>query len=470
MKKAFIFTLFSLYAVFLVYAQNSSALFISPEDIRLEQDGEKGFENEGGFHLYIRKKPGINSVLLTETTKDPYGQVDNYAYRALEWNAINGDERRMLEGSVLNSRYARYSLIDSTPEPDAEFGEAFHIYIPRTITYGYEWSRHGTIKIDRWTFINIRTFALPYGDYAAEFLDNPFMFDLGTPRKIAAKTPPMPPRESETMPEPTPQITFVEPEQQIVEPVPQIVFVDKFAPEPMSEPASQIAQAESEPEPMPELEPQVIVEEPILTDSYNPVAAKEFGDISDFMIYSKGPESLVEDITRSLEKINPKDKVDVVFVIDTTGSMKDDIEMLRKEWVTALMESVSHFSDIRLGLLLYRDYGSSGYNYKTLPVKFYDFTRNVEDFFINLNSFTIRGTEGGDIPEAVYEALFSAIDFYNWRGDAQRKVILIGDAEPHPSPRGNKKYTKQYITSLAKLKNIEIDAIIVPDEKSERGR
>lgn len=467
MKKAFIYIFIAMYAAFFVCAQNNSSLFISPEDIRLEQEGENGFENEGGFHLYIRKKPGISSVLLTETTKDPYGQVDNYAYRALEWNAINGDERRMLEGAVLNSRYARYSLIDSTPEPDAEFGQAFHIYIPRTITYGYEWSRHGTIHIDRWTFINIRTFALPYGDYAAEFLDNPFMFDLGAPKKIVtekvAEIPPEPRRE----PAPRRELAPVPPVQEIEEPK-----ILDYEP-PRQEPVPQIAMVEPEPEVVfvePEPEPEPEKEVPILTDNYNPVAAKEFNDISDFMIYSKGPESLVEDITRSMEKINPKDKADVVFVIDTTGSMKDDIEMLRSEWLPALVESVSHFSDIRLGLILYRDYGSSGYNYRTLPVKFYDFTRSVEDFFINLNSFTIRGTEGGDIPEAVYEALFSAIDFYNWRGDAQRKVILIGDAEPHPSPRGNKKYTKQYITSLAQLKTIEIDAIILPDEKSERGR
>ena len=51
-----------------------------------------------------------------------------------------------------------------------------------------------------------------------------------------------------------------------------------------------------------------------------------------------------------------------------------------------------------------------------------------------------------------------------------RKIILIGDAEPHPVPRGTGKYTKELVMKLAKQKNIGIDAIITPDEKSKRGR
>lgn len=415
-----------------VYAQPASNLFISPEDVRLEQDDGKGFEGETGFHLYIRKKPGINSVLLTETTRDPAGVESNYAYRALEWNAVNGNERRMLNGNILDSDYSRYSLIDSTTEPDEIFGEAFHIYIPRTITYGYEWTRHGTIEINRWTFINIRAFELPYADYAGGFLDNPFMFDLGTPVVM------------NNSPVDTPEIN--EPEKE-----------DKL---PVVENVEEIAEENSEPE----------KEVPVLTDDYNPEAGRQFNELSDFMIYSKGPETIVNDIMHSISKINPKNNADIVFVIDSTGSMKDDIEMLRKKWVPILIEGLKQFNDVRLGLILYRDYGEAGYNYKRLPVKFFDFTSDTKVFSKNLNNFTILGNEGGDVPEAVYEGLYAALEFYKWRNDAARKIILIGDAEPHPSPRGTGKYTKQLVHDMATKKNIEIDAIIVPDNKSDRGR
>ena len=87
-----------------------------------------------------------------------------------------------------------------------------------------------------------------------------------------------------------------------------------------------------------------------------------------------------------------------------------------------------------------------------------------------MNSFTIRGKEGGDIPEAVYEGLFAALDFYSWDEDAVRKIILVGDAEPHPVPRGTGRYTKKLVEETASKKNVSITAIITPDEKERRGR
>lgn len=422
MKKYLFFIIAAIYSVTGLCSQPAPApvnqnLLISGDDLELVYESGKNFSNVAGYHLYIRKKPGIESVMLTETTKDPSGSRDNYAYRALEYNPVNGDEDRYLNGKRLESKYGKYSLIDSTVEAHEKFGQAFHIYIPSEIAYGYEWSRNGIVKIGKGTFINIRAFSKKYGDYTGPFLDNPFMFDLG---KLPPKTKPLP---------------------------------------------------SPEPAPLPEPEP---VEEPIvLTDDYNPVAAATFADIADFndgkLCYSKGPETIVDDIMASLERITPKDKVDVVFAIDTTGSMKDDVQKLREEWVPRLVASLKNYGNIRIGLLLYRDYGDT-YRLMGLPVKRYEFTDKVDVFTKNLNSFVIYGNEGGDIPEAVYEALYASLSFYKWRSDATKKIILIGDAEPHPVPRGTGKYTKQLVADTAKAKNIKIDAIIVPDDKSARGR
>ncbi len=404
--------------------QESKKLLISSDDIRLVYEDGKKFENASGYHLYIRKREGIESVLLTETTKDPSGVQDNYAYRAGEYNSINGDEVRYLNGKVLDSKYSKYSLVDSTAEADEQFGQAFHIYIPSEIYYGYDWSRHGSVKINKGTFINIRSFEKKYADYTGAFFDNPFMFDLG---KIPAR---------KEKPVETPKV---------------------------EEP--QIKEEKTEPKE---------VEEPIvLTDDYNPVAVASFNDIASFnggqMCYSKGPDSIVDDIMASLDRINPKDKVDVVFAIDTTGSMKDDVQKLREEWIPRLIEDIKKFNNFRIGLLLYRDYNDT-YRLMGLPVKRFEFTSNLDVLTKNLNSFKIYGNEGGDIPEAVYEALYASLCFYKWRSEASRKIILIGDAEPHPVPRGTGKYTKQLVADTAKAKNIIIDAIIVPDDKSARGR
>ena len=87
-----------------------------------------------------------------------------------------------------------------------------------------------------------------------------------------------------------------------------------------------------------------------------------------------------------------------------------------------------------------------------------------------MNAFKIVGTEGGDVPEAVYEALYASMEFYKWRDDAVRKIILIGDAEPHPTPRRSGKYSKELVEKTAKEKDISVTAIITPDDKSRRGR
>lgn len=394
-------------------------LLIHSDDLRLSYEDGSDFESATGYHLYIRKKSDVASVMLVETTKDPEGRADSFAFRAREYNAVNGDEIRYLDGKALNSDYARFSLIDSTPEPDEQFGQAFHIYIPAEIVYGYPWERNGQVQIGQGTFINIRTFEKPYGDYSGGYQDNPFMFDLAAPVKKS-----LPPAE----------------------------------PEPETAPAA----ADDE------------IEEPIiLTDDYNPLAADSFKDIAGFgggkMVYSRGPDSIVDDAMDAINRIPVKTVVDVVFAIDATGSMKDDIQKLREEWIPRLTDALSEYEDLRIGLLLYRDYGDN-YNYHKLPVKFFDFTEAVGQFNKHLNSFVIYGKEGGDVPEAVYEALWASMEFYKWRANAYRKIILIGDAEPHPKPRGSGNYSKELVARTASEKKIVIDTIIVPDDKSRRGR
>lgn len=390
--------------------RENNSLLILPSDIKIVEHKNTATGSLEGYSLYIRKKPGVESVMLTETTKDPTGQEPNYAYRAKEFNEINGNEIRMLNGEKLDSPQAKYSLVDSTPEQNDFFSEkeCFHIFIPREIVYGYPWSRRGTVQIGKGTFINIRSFEKKYCDYTGKYFDNPYMFDL----EIKTKT---------------------------------------------------VVKNNSNPEP--KIEESVTV----LTDDYNPVAADTFKEISDMMIFSKGPETIVKDIMDSIKAINPKDKADIVFALDATGSMKDDLQKLKEEWVPALIEGLKEFSDVRLGLLFYRDYGDN-FNTRDLPVKYFSFTNDFSLFTKNLKAIKINGTEGGDIPEAVYEALFASMEFYDWREDACKKVILIGDAEPHPTPRRSKRYTRDLIETLSFEKSIEINAIITPDEKERRGR
>ena len=402
LKKKLVGILGLMFCLSTLFAENVALdLVIEQGDIRLEKD------SESGYHLYIRKKPNINSVILVETTKDPTGQEANYAYRAENYNPINGDEKRILNGEFLNSEYAKYSLIDSTPEKDSKFGEAFHIYIPEELSYGYPWTRNGKIPVEKGTFINIRSFEKPYADYTGSFADNPFMFNFEI-KQIKTENPP------------------------------------------------------------------VVEKKIILTDSYNPTATYAFDNIAKEnggkLIYSSGPESIIADIMESFNAINPKDKIDVVFCIDATGSMKDDIDILRAKLIPELREAAKQCGTIRYGLVLYRDYVDS-FRFNGLPIKVFEFTSDLEKFVSQLNSFSINGREGGDIPEAVYEALYGAVSYFDWASDSQKKVILIGDAEPHAKPRGTTvKCTFDLVNDLATKKNILIDTIITPDNVTDRRK
>lgn len=402
LKKKLVGILGLMFCLSTLFAENDALdLVIEQGDIRLEKD------SESGYHLYIRKKTNINSVILVETTKDPTGQEANYAYRAENYNPINGDEKRILNGEFLNSEYAKYSLIDSTPEKDSKFGEAFHIYIPEELSYGYPWTRNGKIPVEKGTFINIRSFEKPYADYTGSFADNPFMFNFEI-KQIKTENPP------------------------------------------------------------------VVEKKIILTDSYNPTATYAFDNIAKEnggkLIYSSGPESIIADIMESFNAINPKDKIDVVFCIDATGSMKDDIDILRAKLIPELREAAKQCGTIRYGLVLYRDYVDS-FRFNGLPIKVFEFTSDLEKFVSQLNSFSINGREGGDIPEAVYEALYGAISYFDWASDSQKKVILIGDAEPHAKPRGTTvKCTFDLVNDLATKKNILIDTIITPDNVTDRRK
>jgi hypothetical protein len=166
----------------------SAPLSILPGDLRIEA------REDGGYDLYVRRKPGLGSVLLTESTKDPALKADNYAYRAAEYNEVNGDEKRLLNGKPLPASGGLYSLVSSTPKPDAGLGEAFRILIPPVLVYGYPWSRSGTVAVGKGTYINIRAFAKPYADYTGPFLDNPYQISISTRAVAEAPPAPVPPQ------------------------------------------------------------------------------------------------------------------------------------------------------------------------------------------------------------------------------------------------------------------------------------
>jgi hypothetical protein len=157
---------------------NADLLHLTKEDLIITETGE------GGYHLWIRKKGTIASVLLTESTTDPKKRLDIYALRSSTTNTVNDGEKRVLDGVFLEKNQG---IVDSTTEPHETLGEAFHLYIPYVVRYGYPWSRNGEIYITVGTFVNVKTFSKPYADWSGDTSDNAFVIQLapGKEQRIA---------------------------------------------------------------------------------------------------------------------------------------------------------------------------------------------------------------------------------------------------------------------------------------------
>ncbi|TFG84699.1 MAG: VWA domain-containing protein [Spirochaetales bacterium] len=376
-----------LISVALAVPSQADDLVIGPDDVRVEQ------RDDAGYHLYVREKPGLGSVLLTETTRDPSGKADNYAYRAEAWNPVNGDERRKLDGVFMDPAKGIRSLIDSTPEPDAIYGSAFHVFIPWIVAYGYEWTRNGREFISDGTFINIRAFAMPYADYAGAFRDNPFLLSVTQrPFERAIPSPVVP-----------------APENQAAEP-------DLSAY--MSE----------------------------TVEAFENIADSSRG-VTEF---SLGTADIVPTLARILDGL-PGDDLDLVICLDTTDSMTDDIDAVKEALPRMVEEHTARFKTFRLGLVLYKDY------FEEYVVNRFDFTSDPRSFTAAVASVKVRG--GRDIPEAVYEALWEALTGYVWAAGT-KAIVLIGDAPPHPLPRG--RVDKSMVDQKALDLDVSISVIILP--------
>lgn len=371
----------------LIFIVSFLSIFLDAEDLSLSKEDLLVIQDpKGGYHLYIRAKEDIKSVLLTETTKDPNLKLDNYAYRIPDYNEINGDEKRLLNGEFLPPEKKLYSLIDSTPEKNTPLGEAYHIWIPYIILYGYDWSRNGEVEVKDGTFFNIRTFSKPYGDYEGNFKDNPFTL------RVTQK-------------------------------------------------------------PVKEAPPDI---------AYSTEAVKTFTELANTtegeMIYAKGPEDIIPIIKHLLTK-EKNDDLDLLFALDATESMKDDIEVVRKNISTLLSEILPQYKTFRVALILYKDYRDD-----FLVREPCVFTDNLKKFEKALYGFRVFG--GGDIPEAVYEGIFLGLR-QSWRAvdsSVDKKLIVIGDAPPHPRPRG--KIKKEDVDKLAAEKGVKIYPIILPHSLS----
>lgn len=132
-----------------------------------------------------------------------------------------------------------------------------------------------------------------------------------------------------------------------------------------------------------------------------------------------------EDIPKVLCRIVSEAKAgsEIVFLIDKTGSMDDDIDQVKKS-INEIIDCLP--PGCRLGAATYGDFYADGSDWFDIELltEDYQLIRN----YVNL----ISTTGGGDIAESVYDGIWEVLVQMPWKDcNAPDKIIVMGDAEPH---------------------------------------
>jgi Mg-chelatase subunit ChlD len=148
-----------------------------------------------------------------------------------------------------------------------------------------------------------------------------------------------------------------------------------------------------------------------------------------------------------------KPNVEVVFCLDTTGSMGGLIEGAKQKiWsISNQIVAGKPTPNLKVGLLAFRDRGDA---YVT---KLTDLTDNLDAIYSTIKTFKAEG--GGDIPESVNQALNESVTKFQWSADKDtlRIIFLVGDAPPHMDYPDDVKYPET--CKLAKEKGIIINTV-----------
>jgi hypothetical protein len=135
-------------------------------------------------------------------------------------------------------------------------------------------------------------------------------------------------------------------------------------------------------------------------------------------------------------------KLDVTILLDTTGSMGDEIERIKATLlrVTERLRSLEREFDLRYGAVLYRDLGDA---YVT---KAHPFTGDIRAFDGALKA--VRAQGGGDTPESLNQGLAEAVGRMDWREGAAKVLFLIADAPPHMDYDGDVLYDRSLVAAV----------------------
>lgn len=193
---------------------------------------------------------------------------------------------------------------------------------------------------------------------------------------------------------------------------------------------------------------------------------EEITEVTEEKVISSPPEK------KALEKVAPKNvgKLDMVIAFDTTGSMADYIEAVRKEVADLIPQLFADNEDLRLGIVAFGDYCDMkspqefGNAYQVIPP-----TGNANDLIKFVKSS--KDTSGGDYPEFYELVIKKIVEETPWREESTRAILLIADAVPHELGysyenfvQGNQIDWRKEARKAAD-RRIKIDTVTISDEE-----
>lgn len=157
--------------------------------------------------------------------------------------------------------------------------------------------------------------------------------------------------------------------------------------------------------------------------------------------------------------------VDIVFVIDGTGSMQNLLDEVKeralsmhREIIEGLANKNRRVSKMRVKVLIFRDVYVDMNAFEESP--FYTLPEEAEEFRCFVEH--IRAAGGGDEPESGLEALYKAmkVRFQENLGNnkARQIIIMMTDASAHhlddPQREGDDLYPQEIPKTMAELQNV----------------
>lgn len=171
------------------------------------------------------------------------------------------------------------------------------------------------------------------------------------------------------------------------------------------------------------------------------------------------PTLYAEDTAKKITK----PKIEVCFVLDTTGSMGGLIQGAKEKIWSIANEIVDAdpTPELKIGLVGYRDRGDQ-YITKQFPL-----TDDIDAIYGDLLGFRAGG--GGDGPESVNQALHEAVTDMKWSKSKEvlKIIFLVGDAPPHMDYQDDVKYPE--VCQLAMKNDLIINTIQCGNNRSATG-